>query len=510
MRRDWYLAEEHKENLAHMFMSRHANPNLRSGSMRIPTISSIEKNMPYLTSDSTVVLNPLPQRYESWLLCKQSPVATTTRPAETWPWSPLQHAFWSRDFSLFEILMSYGNVPPAADIFWMFQGMIYSLMTSPVEIFCHFRRTDWLNLLALSPGQPQFRALRSPIALAWTLALLRECALSLVKILETDDVNCLCYSGTDAPSHDLRGSCKGLKQRDVSQLAWDIWSLGINRDHLLEMVDARRWHPRYGSHRIMVATVCLEEAVLAAELRIVSALLDLNIEGIIRPETLIMAVSLTEANHVSSAILEKLLQKSTPLPCRPVPTNPRLESPTGLLQHATCKPKDKNTNLGGLAGHRGYPHCRDPLQYAICTSNLPALRIFSRHPLPCPLTTLYINEATLRLDVQVLSLLLIRNPACRSEDPPIFLLKNLHDICNGVADLRYHHVAGTSHLGVRFSQLTRWMACAVALMRTGVDLDRAVDERGKSARGYIDEYQGYQGPNRFLREVARRGARLLA
>lgn len=54
------------------------------------------------------------------------------------------------------------------------------------------------------------------------------------------------------------------------------------------------------------------------------------------------------------------------------------------------------------------------------------------------------------------------------------------------------------------------MACAVALIRMGVDLDRAVDERGKSARGYIDEYQGYQGPNRFLREVARRGARLLA
>lgn len=148
MRRNWYLAEEDKENLAHMFMSRHANPSLRSGSMRILTISSIEKNMPYLTSDSTVVLNPLPQHYESWLLCKQSPVAITTRPAETWPWSPLQHAFWSRDFSLFEILMSYGNVPPAADILWMFQGIIYSLMTSPVEIFCHFRRTDWLNLLA--------------------------------------------------------------------------------------------------------------------------------------------------------------------------------------------------------------------------------------------------------------------------------------------------------------------------------------------------------------------------
>ncbi|KAK4642707.1 hypothetical protein QC761_510360 [Podospora bellae-mahoneyi] len=73
MKRDWYLAEEDKENLAHMFMSRHANPSLRSSSMRIPTISRIGKNMPYLTSDSTVVLNPLPQHYESWLLCKQSP-----------------------------------------------------------------------------------------------------------------------------------------------------------------------------------------------------------------------------------------------------------------------------------------------------------------------------------------------------------------------------------------------------------------------------------------------------
>ncbi|KAK0658523.1 hypothetical protein QBC41DRAFT_369121 [Cercophora samala] len=496
--RGWKLAEEDKMKLARMFMGRNADPSDRSSPMPIPPLSLVQ-------AGSTVSSNPLALHYEGWLLCSSASGSAETRPG-TWPWSPLQHAVWAQDYQLVDIFLGYDMVPPAGDILWIYQVMVYSLIASTTTVWCPFRTTDWFDLFSSlrgKSGDSYSQAMGSPTALAWTLALLRECSLGPVPILESSqDDNCYCYSGSGAPS-STHQTCKGVKQEYFTKMARDIWSLGLGADQLLEKVDARRWHPRYGSDPIAIDG---------------HGILDLKMEGILRPETFLLAVSMTKAEDTSSQILTQLLKQSLGFPTcvKATPTSPVLESPDGLLQHYKCC-VGRSKNLGRLAGWVEYPHCRDPVQYAICISNSAAVEVMCGawtvdKAASWKLGHLYVREASVRLDCGVLAILL-RNPiigaACKDhlgdgdgETPVIFLLQNVREICHGVADLS-DRLDGTADFPTKIQQLRRWQACLAMVIGTGVDLDRAVDEDGKSARQYVDEYKGYKGPNRFLREVAR-------
>ncbi|KAK4196112.1 ankyrin repeat-containing domain protein [Triangularia verruculosa] len=457
--RDWELAPNDKHALARLLLQHNGDANDRSITMPTPPIDVFRASRPNLTD----------------------PNGFSTRAAATWPWSPLQHAFWERDFPLCWVLVKHGAVPPSDDILWMYQLMVSTVMMTSNFHWCSFRSADWFDLLAQLPTQAQFDAMSSPVALAWTLSLLRE---SVLRPEEWDRVlerrlppsSCCCFSGSGAPVR-FGKACHGLKYEDFSQLAWDIWSLSINPEKFQEKVDARRWHPRYGNKPIMLATVCVEEAVCARESRILQGLLNMKIEDMVRAETLQIAVALLRPDDpISCYILELLMhQVLSPRMWAEMSgkgTSAVLASPNSLLRHGKCLEFMMVKKTWSLAGWKEYPGCQIPLQYAICVRNRAAVRLISHFHstnsgLNRAMGAFCIREACIRLDTEALAILLGNSTfvlACNGGhdsapmSPLIFLLQNIRNICNGGSHLN-QNFEGVANFDARLRQIPLWVVC---------------------------------------------------